>query len=156
MRRPQFDLTAEGLTNLQIELDDLKTNSRRDVANRIHRASEHGGIVDNAEYDEVKNEQSFIEGRIQELEFMISNAVVKSRSIKSGGIVEFGSSVTIITQDGQQRKYRVVGSAEAAPLEGKISNESPVGKSLIGHKRGDEVQVETPAGIMKMTIKNVN
>ena len=146
-------LTQEGSKNLQEELDVLKNVRRQEVAARIHKASETGGNVDNAEYDEAKNEQAFVEGRIRDLEQILSNAVVAPKGKrKKAERVEFGSSVTVVTKNRARRKYTLVGSAEAAPLEGKISNESPVGRALLGHKVGDSVQVETPSGAMTLTI----
>jgi transcription elongation factor GreA len=154
----QVYLTPEGLKQLQGELDHLKTAKRREVAKRIHDASQGGGTVDNAEYDEAKNEQAFTEGRIRELESLLSNAVVaksgeRKRARKKS--VEFGSSITVKTASGDKKAYKLVGSAEAAPLEGKISNESPVGSALIGHLVGDTVEVETPSGVMELTITRI-
>ena len=151
MAKRETYLTQEGLKQLQKELAHLKDVRRREVAARIHKASETGGTVDNAEYDEAKNEQAFIEGRIRALENIISNAVV-STTRRSRDSVQIGSSVTVVAQDGAKRRYKVVGSAEAAPLDGKISNESPVGRAILGHKIGDKVKVETPSGVMKLTI----
>ena len=151
MPRRQSYLTEEGLENLRDELEQLKAIRRPEVAARIHKASDSGGTVDNAEYDEAKNEQAFIEGRIQDLENILSNAVVAPAHDETESI-GFGSSVTVVTDGGAKRRYKVVGSAEAAPLKGKISNESPVGRALLGHKVGDEVEVKTPSGIMKLTI----
>ena len=148
-------LTPEGLKQLQEELDNLRNIRRRDVASRIHNASETVGTVDNAEYDEAKNEQAFTEGRIRALENILSNAVVAPSSDQRTESVEFGSSVTVVTSDGVKRQYKLVGSAEAAPLEGKISNESPVGRALLGHKVGEKIEVETPSGVMKFTIRAI-
>ena len=150
-RKPKY-LTREGGKQLQAELDDLKGTRRQEVAERIHQASESGGTVDNAEYDEAKNEQAFAEGRIRELESILANAVVDPTRDDAKGTVAFGSQVTVLTDQKKKRNYRVVGSAEAAPLEGKISNESPVGLALLGRKVGDEVEFETPAGVSKLTI----
>ena len=155
MARRERLITAGGLKQLQVELSHLTTVRRQEVAARIHKASETGGTVDNAEYDEVKNEQAFIEGRIRDLENIVSNAVVAGREHKERGTVEIGSSVTVVTADGRKRKYTLVGSVEAAPLEGKISNESPVGRALLGRKVGDEVDVEAPSGATKLTISDV-
>lgn len=145
-------LTAEGRTQLQEELGTLTSVRRQEVTARIHKASETGGTVDNAEYDEAKNEQAFIEGRIRELETILFNATVAPTRKKKTNKVEFGSSVTVLTDRGEKRNYTVVGSAETAPLEGKISVESPVGRALLGHKVGDKVDVETPAGVTKLKI----
>ena len=155
MVRKETYLTPEGLKSLQEELDHLQSVRRSEVAARIHKANETGGTVDNAEYDEAKNEQAFVEGRIRELENLLSNAVVAPDAEAAGQAVGFGSSVTVVADNGRKRSYTVVGSAEASPLEGKISNESPVGKALLGRKVGDEVKVETPAGPMKLTIRKI-
>ncbi len=149
-------LTAEGLAQLQQELEQLKSTRRQEVAERVLKASEAGGTVDNAEYEEAKNERAFIEGRVRELEAILFNAKVAPARKKKANKVEFGSSVTVVTGSGQKRNYTVVGSAETAPLEGKISVESPVGQALLGHKVGDEVDVETPAGITKLKISRLS
>ena len=148
-------LTPEGRRNLDKELKHLMTVRRREVAARIHRATEAGGTVDNAEYEEAKNEQAFVEGRISELERTLSNAVVEDSRDRDDGVIKFGSSVTVTTDKGQKRSYKVVGSAEAAPLEGKISLESPVGRSLMGRKVGEEVDIETPAGVISLKIRKI-
>ena len=155
MPRKQTYLTPEGLKHLQGKLDHLKSVRRQEVAVRIHKASETGGTVDNAEYDEAKNEQAFIEGGIRELEQTLSNAIVPTVSTGGADVVEFGSSVTVVTTDDAKRRYKLVGSAEANPLDGKISNESPVGQAILGRKVGDQVEVETPSGGMKLTIKAI-
>lgn len=151
IQRQQY-LTPEGRDQLQEELDELRMVRRPDVAARIHQATEGGGTVDNAEYEEVKNEQAFVEGRIRDLEEILTNAVVAERSPDSEDQVQFGSAVTVKAQDGRNRHYQLVGSAEARPLEGKISNESPVGRKLLGRRVGDVVDVETPSGVQTLTV----
>lgn len=154
MRKETF-LTPQGLKQFQEEMENLKGVRRIEVAGRIRRASENGGNVDNAEYDEAKSQQAFVEGRIRELETILANAVVAAHD-KKGGIVDIGSSVTVENSNGRKQSYKLVGSAEASPLEGKISNESPVGQALLGHKVGDEVEVETPAKkLVKFTITRI-
>ena len=158
MAKTQTHLTPEGSKALELELEVLKTERRREVAVRIRAANEDGGTVDNAEYEEATNEQALVEGRIADLERILSDAVVteiKGGRKKKGAVVQFGSSVTVITEKGAKKMYKVVGSAEAAPIEGKISESSPVGRALMGHKAGDEVDVETPAGVVKLTIRKV-
>ena len=149
-------LTAEGHKDLQDELHTLKTVRRKEVAGRIRKASETGGTVDNAEYDEAKNEQAFVEGRIAELENLLSNAVVADTQGGKKGVVQLGSSVTVESASAGKTEYRLVGSAEAAPLEGKISVESPVGSAILGHKKGQTVEVETPSGVVKVKITRVS
>jgi transcription elongation factor GreA len=154
MVRKEVFLTEEGRQNLEEELDHLVSVRRREVATRLHKASETGGTVDNAEYDEAKNEQAFLEGRISDLDNILSNAVVAPIEKGDGG-VRLGSKVTVTSEDGSKRNYTVVGSAEAAPLDGKISLESPVGMALMEHEVGDEVEVETPAGSVKLKITKI-
>lgn len=153
MVRKEVFLTEEGRKGLEEELDHLVSARRREVAGRIHKASETGGTVDNAEYDEAKNEQAFLEGRISDLENILSNAVVAPA--EKGGGVQLGSRVTVTAEDGSKRDYTVVGSAEAAPLEGKISLESPVGMALMDRDVGDAVEAKTPAGTVKLKITKI-
>ena len=155
MPRREIRLTKEGQQNLDKELDRLVNVRRREMADRIHKASESGGTVDNAEYEDAKNEQAFLEGRIAELEEILTNAIVASGEDRKKDAVEFGSSVTVKIDEGARKIYTIVGSAEANPLEGKISVESPVGQALIGHKVGDKVDVETPSGVSPLTIVRV-
>ena len=145
-------LTAGGHKQFVEELNQLKTNRRKDVTVRIRTASETGGTVDNAEYDEAKNEQAFLEGRIADLENILANAIVASRVKDDTNSVQLGSSVTVETDKGEKTKYIVVGSVEAAPLEGKICIESPVGSAILDHKKGDVVEVTTPSGAVQLKI----
>ena len=156
MNRRQRFLTPEGRDRLRAELDELKAVRRPDVAARIHISTEGGGTVDNAEYEEVKNEQAFVEGRIRDLEQVLSNAVVAERSQDAGGKTQIGSSVTVKAQDGKTREYQLVGSAEADPLHGKISNESPVGEALLNRQVDDVVEYKTPGGLQKLTIVKID
>ncbi len=151
-------LTPEGLKHLEEEFENLTSARRKEVAERIHVASDAGGTVDNAEYDEAKNEQAFVEGRISELEELLSNAVAaeKSKGGKGKHKVEFGSKVTVTMDGGRKQHYQLVGSAEAAPLEGKISVESPVGEALMGHKVGDKVKVATPTGDHQVSVTKID
>jgi transcription elongation factor GreA len=137
-------LSKEKLEELRAELDDMVNVKRAEVATRIHEAKEHGDITENAEYEDAKNEQAFVEGRIQALSALIKNAVVIEEN-HSTTHVQIGSTVTIRSQDGKE-SFTIVGSAEAAPADGKISNESPVGRALLGRKKGEEVTVSVPAG----------
>ena len=155
MAQRETYLTPEGQKSLEEELEHLRTVRRSEVAARIHKASETGGTVDNAEYDEAKNEQAFVEGRISDLDNILYNAVVTPSGGQRQGAVAFGSSVTVTSDDSGRKQYTVVGSAEAAPLEGRISMESPVGRALMGHKVGDKVDVETPAGVVTLTITKI-
>ena len=152
--RKEVLLTEDGRQNLEKELVELLSVRRREVATRIHKASETGGTVDNAEYDEAKNQQAFLEGRIANLSNILSNAVVAPADDGGGG-VQLGSKVTVTSENRSKRDYTLVGSAEAAPLEGRISLESPVGSALMGRNVGDKIEVETPAGSVKLTITKI-
>ncbi len=156
MATRQSYLTKEGRKGLEEELQHLRSVRRQEVAARIHEASQSGGgTVDNAEYDEAKNEQAFVEGRIRDIENILATAVVAPSHQKTGGKVEIGASVTVVTDGGAKQHYTVVGSAEANPLKGKISNESPVGQALLGHKVKDKVKVKTPSGVVTLTISKI-
>jgi transcription elongation factor GreA len=145
-------LTAEGLTKLKAELQQLITVDRPRVAARIHDAKLDGDITENAEYEDAKQEQSFLEGRIATLEAQLKNAEVIAQP--DGDRVGIGSTVVIKGADGQD-KFTIVGSAEAAPREGRISNESPVGVALMGRRKGDKVTVQAPSGPIEYTIVSV-
>jgi transcription elongation factor GreA len=140
-------LTAQGLETLQRELDDLQTTKRREVAERIKEAREFGDISENSEYDDAKNEQMMLEQKIAQLEERLRSAQVVDTSDLSTDIVKVGVTVNIKDEKtGESDKYTIVGSAEAKPAEKRLSNESPVGKALLGHKRGDTVDVSLPSG----------
>ena len=151
MSQKKILITKEGLDKLQSELEHLLSVRRQDIASKIKRAREMGGTENNAEYEDAKNDQAFVEGRILMLENIVNNAtVIESPALP--GVVEMGDKVLIQNQDGKIEQFTIVGSAEASPVEGKISNESPVGKALLGKKIGDEVEVATPAGVLKFLI----
>ena len=147
--KPQY-VSAEGLKKLQAELDDLRTSKRDEVAKRIHAAMEFGDYSENSELEQAKNDQAFLEGRIMTLEQMIKNAQLIDEKSKHD-IVEVGSHITV-EADGRKEQYLIVGSAEASPAEGKISNESPVGRALQGHKAGETVKMSVPSGMIEMKI----
>ncbi|MGH2378631.1 MAG: transcription elongation factor GreA [Candidatus Limnocylindria bacterium] len=147
-------VSAEGIKKLEAELEELRTKGRAEVAERIHNAMEFGDFSENSELEQAKNDQAFLEGRILSLEQMLKNAV----TIDQNGhheLVEVGSKV-VIEADGEKVEYVIVGSAEAAPAEGRISNESPVGKALIGHRKGETVKFSVPAGSIEMRILGVS
>lgn len=152
-------VTKEGLKKLQEELEELKTSKRKEVATRLKEAISYGDLSENSEYQEAKNEQAFIEGRILELEQMIKNVKIISgkKSDTKGKEVQIGSTVTIKNKtDGDDPvTYTIVGSTEADPLEKKISNESPVGKGVLGKKKGDVFDVNTPGGLFKYEVLKV-
>ena len=137
-------LSRDGLEKLRSELDEMVSVKRPEVANRIHDAKEHGDLSENAEYEDAKNEQAFVEGRIQTLEALIKNATIIDEN-HSTDHVQIGSTVSVESPDGKEA-FTIVGSAEAKPAEGRISNESPVGRALLGKKKGEKVVVKVPAG----------
>ena len=137
-------LSREGLAKLRAELEDMTSHKRPEVAQRIHDAKEHGDLSENAEYEDAKNEQAFVEGRIQTLEALIKNATIIDEH-HSTDHVQIGSTVKVESDDGEE-SFTIVGSTEAKPAEGRISNESPVGRALLGKKKGEKVLVRVPAG----------
>jgi transcription elongation factor GreA len=149
-------LTPEGLATLKAELDELTTRRRREVAQRIREAREFGDISENAEYDDAKNEQAMLEARIASLEEKLRSATVIDASDLRTDIVGVGSVVHVKDEAGKSTKYTIVGSAEASPTEMKLSNESPVGKALIGRKRGEEITISTPKGQRHLKITKID
>lgn len=152
----QFPMTAAGKQKLEDELDFLKTIKRKEVVERIKIARDFGDLSENAEYDSAKEDQAFVEGRISTLESMIRNAVIIEENGENKDIVRLGTTVTFIeVPDGDEEAYTIVGSAEADPLEGRISNDSPIAKSMIGRTIGDNVKVLTPGGEMEIKIVSI-
>ena len=148
-------MTYEGLKKLEDELQDLKVNRRKEVAQKIKEAREQGDLSENAEYDAAKDEQRYIEARIEEIEKILKNAEVADDEF-GAGVINLGSTVTVYDCEfDEELVFKLVGSTEAKSLENKISNEAPLGKALIGKVAGDEVEVETPSGIMKYKVINV-
>ncbi|MGI1692007.1 transcription elongation factor GreA [Thermoanaerobacter uzonensis] len=149
-------LTYEGLKKLEEELEYLKTVKRAEVAEKIKQARAFGDLSENSEYDEAKNEQAFIEGRIATIEAMLKNAkVIDEEDIKLDQ-VSIGCTVKVYDESyNEEVEYTIVGSAEADPMNNKISDESPIGKALLGKKVGDVVSVEVPAGIIKLKILEI-
>ncbi|CAN5866513.1 transcription elongation factor GreA [soil metagenome] len=147
-------LSKDGLEKLREELEEMTNVRRAEVAARIHEAKEHGDITENAEYEDAKNEQAFVEGRIQALSALIKNAVV-IKETHSTTHVQIGSTVQLQSQDGKE-KFMIVGSAEAAPAEGRISNESHVGRALLGRTKGDTIVVSVPAGDTSYKILSIS
>jgi transcription elongation factor GreA len=152
MAEQQTFLTREGQQKLEEELHRLQTVRRHEVAERLHAAMEEGDIDENAEYDDAKNEQAFVEGRILTLEMMLKNAVIIEGESVHHDAVTLGAIVTIVEGDNPPEEYHVVGAAEADPTQGKISNESPLGKALMGRCVGDSVQVNAPAGLLTFRV----
>lgn len=155
MPEKDYFLTPEGLAKLEEELEYLRTVRRQEVAEKIQQAKELRSTVSSPEYEEAKNEQGFIEGRILEIERIIKNAIIIHPEAAPSDLVQLGSKVTVRHQDGSEEYYTIVGSTEANPSEGKISNMSPVGKALLGKRVGDEVQIAVPAGVLTVTIAEI-
>jgi transcription elongation factor GreA len=151
-----FPMTLAGKEKLEQELENLKSVKRKEVVERIKIARSFGDLSENSEYDSAKEEQAFVEGRITTLENMIRNAKIIEEADMGTDSVTLGRSVTFIElPDGEAETYIIVGSAEADPFEGKISNDSPIAKSLMGKKVGDEVNVQTPGGDMSVRITEI-
>ena len=148
-------LTREGYEMLKTELEELMTTRRREVAARIAQAREFGDISENSEYDDAKNEQAMLEQQIAQLEERLREArVIEEGELPSDEVV-LGSHVTIKSPLGEET-YQLVGSAEADPDQSRLSNESPIGKAILGRKKGDKVDVTTPGGQVKVTIVNIS
>ncbi|MBS4199755.1 transcription elongation factor GreA [Bacillus sp. FJAT-49732] len=152
-----FPMTEAGKEKLEQELEYLKTVKRKEVVERIKIARSFGDLSENSEYDSAKEEQAFVEGRITTIENMIRNAKIIKDDEANADIVTLGKTVTFLElPDGDEETYTIVGSAEADPFEGKISNDSPIAKSLLGHKVGQEVTVQTPGGEMRVRLVSIN
>jgi transcription elongation factor GreA len=152
-------VTKEGLKKLKEELEHLKNVRRKEVAQRLKEAISYGDLSENSEYEEAKNEQAFVEGRILELEIKIKSAkiIAEKAAAKTGKEISIGSTVTICKTTGgdNPETYTIVGATEADPFEHKISNESPIGKSLLSRRRGETVLVATPSGELEYEIQKV-
>lgn len=146
-------LTADGYLALEQELNILKTEKRPEVIKSLKEARALGDLSENSDYDAARNEQAQLEARIKELEYKLEHCTIADTG--GNGTVSVGSSVTISYDDGETEEYKIVGSLEADPFENKISNESPIGKAIIGHKKGEEVEVKSPNGNFTVTITNI-
>ncbi len=151
---PTSFLTRQGYQKLQEELEYLRTQKRQEVAERLHEAMEGGELIEDAEYEAAKNEQAFVEGRIQELETLLANARVIDDSPKMD-VAQVGSRVTIEEEGCDPEVYTIVGPAEADPRAGRISNESPLGRALLDHRPNDKVRVDAPGGAFTVRIVKV-
>ncbi len=150
-------LTSEGYQKLQEQLEHLRTTRREEVAQRLHEAIEGGELLDNAELEAAKNEQAFLEGSIKELEILLATARVVDDSQIDIEFIQIGNTVTIQEEGAAEEEvYEIVGAAEADPAEGKISNESPMGRALLGKRVGDLVQVEAPGGSYTIKVLKVD
>jgi len=149
-------LTLDGLLKLEEELEQLKSVKRREIAERIKIAISYGDISENSEYEDAKNEQAFVEGRIIKLEKMLRNASIITKEDVDTGLVGIGSHVLIRDMEfGDEMEYTIVGRAEADPTENKISNESPVGRALLGRAIGDKIEVNVPVGTIQYEILEI-
>ena len=156
MNDKEIVLTAEGLEKLEQELDELKIVHRKEVNDRIRQAKEYGDLSENAEYEDAKQEQAFIEGRILKLEAMIRNARIIDESEYAADEVHLGATVKVRDmKKNELYEFSIVGSAEADPTNRRISNESPLGRALIGHKKNTVVDVTTPRGVVKYKIEAI-
>lgn len=152
----QVLLTDEGLKNLENELDELKSVRRKEIAEKIKVALSFGDLSENSEYDEAKNDQAMVEARIANIEAMLKNVKIIDESEISTEIVHVGSKIRVKNMTkGTENSYKIVGSNEADPIKGRISDESPVGKSLLGKEPGEIVQVETPGGLIEYQLLEI-
>ena len=151
--KKDFYLTKEGIDKLKAEVDDLANKQRAEVASELKAAKEFGDLSENAQWDNAKDRQAYVEGRIAEIEHILKHAVV-IEAPKSSAKVSIGSTVHLELEDGVQR-YTIVGSTEADPDAGKISDESPIGQALLGKTKGEEVEINVPSGTMVYKIKNI-
>ena len=153
----QVLLTDEGLKNLEAELEELKAVKRKEIAEKIKVALSFGDLSENSEYDEAKNEQAILEARIASIESMLTNVKIINEDDLSTDFIHVGSKVKVRDIDFDDIcEYKIVGSSEADPVNGRISDESPVGKGLIGHKVGETVEIETPAGSMSYEVLEIS
>ncbi|RMF50681.1 MAG: transcription elongation factor GreA [Anaerolineae bacterium] len=149
-------LTAEGAQKLRQELEYLETTKRQELAERLRSAIQMGDLSENADYHKAKEDQAFLEGRIQELKYTLQNAeIIDESNNGKREVVDIGATVTIQEAGYEPETYQVVGAKEANPREGKISNESPIGRAILGKRAGDEVEVQAPGGKMRFTILDV-
>ena len=153
----QYPMTLAGKQKLEEELEYLKTVKRKEVVERIKIARSFGDLSENSEYDSAKEEQGFVEGRISAIESMLRNAIIIEETAGTSDIVTLGKTVTFIElPDGEEEEYTIVGSAEADPFEGRISNDSPIAKALLGRKVDDIVKLTTPGGEMEVRIVSIS
>lgn len=153
MPEPAY-LTVEGEAKLRAELEELKGPKREELARRLRSAIQMGDLSENADYHKAKEDQGFLEGRIQEIEYVLRNVVIIEKNVNRD-FVSVGNHVTIQEGDFPSETYHVVGAKEADPRNGRISNESPIGRALMEHKVGDEVEAETPGGKIKLKILKI-
>ena len=154
MKNDKFIMTAEGYLEAETELNELKNVRRLEIIDAIKEARAQGDLSENADYDAARNEQAQLESRIKELEYKLEHCEIVDNQDKH--IANVGSTIVIEYEPGDDEEYKIVGSLEADPFNNKISNESPIGKAVIGHKAGEVVSVESPNGTYDVTLKSVN
>ena len=154
--KPSTYLTAEGAAKLAAELKDLKGSAREAIARRLRDAIQMGDLSENADYHKAKEDQAFLEGRIQELEFLFRNAIVVEQTNGPRDIISIGTHVTVQEEGFDPETYHMVGAKEADPRAGKISHESPIGMALMDHRVGDMIDVETPGGKIRLKILKID
>ena len=148
-------LTAEGAIRLKAELEQLKGPARQEISQRLRSAIQMGDLSENADYHKAKEDQGFLEGRIQELEYLLHNAVIVEETGEKRDTVDVGVHVTVQEEDYEPETYHLVGAKEADPRNGKISNESPIGRALLGAHEGDQVIAETPNGKLYLKVLKI-
>jgi transcription elongation factor GreA len=149
-------LTAEGAERLRKELSELKGPARDDLARRLRSAIEMGDLSENADYHAAKEQQAFLEGRIQDLEYLLKSAIIVEDTGEKREIVDLGARVTVQEEDFPPETYHLVGAKEADPRNGRISNESPIGTALMGKREGEEVTAQTPGGNVRLKILRID
>jgi transcription elongation factor GreA len=156
MSEKVVQLTVEGKKRLEAELHELITDKRQEVAERIYQAKAFGDISESGEYEDAKNEQAWVEGRIRELENTLAHAtVIESNGNGDRSVVRLGTTVTLIAEDGEKEIYQLVSSAEANSHEYRISDQSPIGAAMVGKRKGDKIAVNVPAGTVQFTIVSI-
>jgi len=148
-------LTAEGAKKLKEELVQLTGPARNEIAKRLRHAISQGDLSENADYHKAKEDQAFLEGRIQELDYLLKNAIIVEKNHEKYEVVDVGAQVTIQEEDYPPDSYAIVGAKEADPRNGKISNESPIGRALMGHREGEVVEATTPGGTIRLKILKI-
>lgn len=149
-------LTTEGADRMRLELEQLKGPAREEMARRLRAAIQMGDLSENADYHKAKEDQAFLEGRISELEYLLKNAIIVDRNNNTGEVVDIGVQVTIQETGESPETYHMVGAKEADPRNGRISNESPIGRALMGRRAGETVTAETPAGSVTFKIIKID
>ena len=157
MAEKAVPMTRDGIEKLRKELDHLLEIRRPEVAERIHASKDLASAQNNAEYEDAKNEQAFVEGRILTVEHLLQNVmVIDEEAAHHANRVQIGATVSVDSSDGKSMQYTIVGPTEASPAQGRLSNESPVGRALLGKRIGDEVQVQVPKGVLRLTVRNIS